>query len=426
MNIRQAVKMAWKSIWGKKGRAVLTMLGIIIGIASVMTIVSVITGYASKMMEQFEAMGTNRISVNVYCYAWTSDESGNMVPLGKDYFPDIYEYCNGMKDLISGVTPQAYFNATMVYGTKSTATMRNNYTWDPETQRMVGEAPPSFYYGSDQYAVCSNLKIAKGRDLSKLDLERYNQVVVLGSKTAKIFFGTANPVGKTVQLNNLNFEVVGVYAPRITGEDADQSELDNFVLAPYTAKRLLGGDNSDSSFIVVAKDTAKMDEIVTQLDGFLKGLLDRSVNDYNVHPENEYMSYATDSLNLIGGVLAGVAAISLMVGGIGIMNIMLVTVTERTREIGIRRAIGAQRSSIVTQFLIEAAMLCGIGGIIGISIGTLGCFILGNILFQMTIYPSVAVTAGAFGLSVLLGVVFGCYPAVKASSLQPVEALRAE
>ena len=129
---------------------------------------------------------------------------------------------------------------------------------------------------------------------------------------------------------------------------------------------------------------------------------------------------------MVGGVLAGVAAISLMVGGIGIMNIMLVTVTERTREIGIRRAIGAQRSSIVTQFLIEAAMLCGLGGIIGILIGTLGCYVLGNLLFQMTIYPSPTVTAGAFGFSILLGLIFGSYPAVKASKLQPVEALRAE
>ena len=169
-----------------------------------------------------------------------------------------------------------------------------------------------------------------------------------------------------------------------------------------------------------------MDEIVTQLDGFLKGLLNRSTNDYSIRPENQNMDYVNETLGLIGGVLAGVAAISLMVGGIGIMNIMLVTVTERTREIGIRRAIGAQRSSIVTQFLIEAAMLCGIGGIIGIGIGTLGCFVLGNLLFQMTIYPSAMVTAGAFGLSVLLGVVFGSYPAVKASNLQPVEALRAE
>jgi len=424
LNIRQAVKMAWKSIWGKKGRAVLTMLGIIIGIASVMTIVSVITGYASKMMEQFEAMGTNRIQVSVYNNVWAEDENGNMVPLGKDYFPDVYEYCSGMKDLVVGVTPQAYFSATMVYGTKTTANME--YQWDESGMNLIS-APPEFYYGSDQYSACSNLTIAKGRDLSYLDIQNYNQVVVLGSQAAKIFFGSANPVGETVQLNNQNFEVIGVYASRIKEGSTSMSTLDNFVLVPYTAKRVLGGDNGGSStFIVVAKDPTKMDDIVTQLDGFLKGLLNRGTNDYNVRPENQNMDYVTESLNLIGGVLAGVAAISLMVGGIGIMNIMLVTVTERTREIGIRRAIGAQRSSIVTQFLIEAAMLCGIGGIIGIGIGTLGCFILGNLLFQMTIYPSAAVTAGAFGLSVLLGVVFGCYPAVKASNLQPVEALRAE
>ena len=423
MNIRQAVKMAWKSIWGKKGRAVLTMLGIIIGIASVMTIVSVITGYASKMMEQFEAMGTNRIQVSVYNNVWAEDENGNMVPLGKDYFPDVYEYCSGMKDLVVGVTPQAYFSATMVYGTKTTANM--DYQWDESGMNLIS-APPEFYYGSDQYAACSNLTIAKGRDLSYLDIQNYNQVVVLGSQAAKIFFGSANPVGETVQLNNQNFEVIGVYASRIKEGSTSMSTLDNFVLVPYTCKRVLGGEQGSDTFIVVAKDPTQMDAIVTQLDGFLKGLLNQGTNDYNVRPENQNMDYVTESLNLIGGVLAGVAAISLMVGGIGIMNIMLVTVTERTREIGIRRAIGAQRSSIVTQFLIEAAMLCGIGGIIGIGIGTLGCFILGNLLFQMTIYPSAMVTAGAFGLSVLLGVVFGCYPAVKASNLQPVEALRAE
>ena len=134
MNVRQAVKMAWKSIWGKKGRAVLTMLGIIIGIASVMTIVSVITGYASKMMEQFEAMGTNRIAVSVYSYMYVENEDGEWVNAGKDYFPDVYEYCSGMKDLVVGVTPNAWFNATMVYGTKSTATMQESYTWD-ETPR---------------------------------------------------------------------------------------------------------------------------------------------------------------------------------------------------------------------------------------------------------------------------------------------------
>ena len=131
-------------------------------------------------------------------------------------------------------------------------------------------------------------------------------------------------------------------------------------------------------------------------------------------------------MGLISLVLGGIAAISLLVGGIGIMNIMLVTVTERTREIGIRRAIGAQRSSIVAQFLIEAAMLCGLGGIVGILIGTGGSLLLGRALFKMTIYPAAWITACAFGFSVLLGVIFGLYPAVKAANLQPVEALRAE
>ncbi len=423
MNIRQAFKMAWKSIWGKKGRAVLTMLGIIIGIASVMTIVSAIMGYAQKTMEQFEAMGTNRIEVSVYCYAWTSDENGNMVPMGKDYFPDVYAYCNGMKDLIKGVTPESYCSATMVYGTKSTASM--DYQWD-ENNNLIS-APPQFYYGSDQYAVCNNLTIAKGRDLSYLDIQNYNQVVVLGSQAAKVFFGSSNPVGQTVQLNSQNYEVIGVYASRLKADSTSQSTLDNFVLIPYTSQRLLGGENSgDTSFIVVAKDATKMDEIVTQLDGFLKGLLDRGSSDYRVMPANQGLEYMNEAMAMIGGVLGGVAAISLLVGGIGIMNIMLVTVTERTREIGIRRAIGAQKSSIVTQFLIEAAMLCGIGGVIGILIGTGGCFLLGQILFQMTIYPSPPVTGAAFGLSVLLGLIFGCYPAIKAANLQPVEALRAE
>ena len=421
MNIRQAFKMAWKSIWGKKGRAVLTMLGIIIGIASVMTIVSAISGYASKMMEQFEAMGTNRITVEVYSYMWTVDDNGNEISMGKDYFPDIYNYCNGMKDLVAGVTPESRFSATMVYGTKNSDNIEREYD---DNWNLIS-APPDFCYGSDQYSVCNNLVLAKGRDLAGLDVKNYNQVAVLGSQAAKMFFGTSNPVGKTVKLNGLKFEVVGVYASRLSEDSSSSSNIDNFVLVPYTVKRVLGGDRG-TSFTVVAKETENMEEVISRLNGFLKGLIDQNTSGFWVEAANAGMDGMNEMLGMIGGVLAGVAAISLMVGGIGIMNIMLVTVTERTREIGIRRAIGAQRSSIVTQFLIEAAMLCGIGGVIGILLGTGGCLLLGGLLFQMTIYPSVTVTAGAFGLSVMLGIIFGCYPAIKASNLQPVEALRAE
>ncbi|MEI3330202.1 MAG: FtsX-like permease family protein [Oscillospiraceae bacterium] len=155
--------------------------------------------------------------------------------------------------------------------------------------------------------------------------------------------------------------------------------------------------------------------------------MDTNSGGYNVYPENQWQDYQNQQLTMISLVLGGIAAISLLVGGIGIMNIMLVTVTERTREIGIRRSLGAQRSSIVAQFLIESGMLCGMGGLVGIAFGTIGSLVLGNsFLFQMTIFPATWVTLAAFGLSVALGVLFGSYPAAKASKLQPVEALRAD
>ena len=418
MNLQQAVKMAWKSIWGKKGRSALTILGIFIGIAAVMTIVSVMEGMKLKTMEQFEAMGSNRITVSIS--SWMYDEDGN--DISKDYFPELYDYCNGMKEYVMGITPTGYCNATVSYGTKSTANMQ--YQWD-EMGNLTGDVPPSLYYGSDQYAACNNLTIARGRDLALLDIEKYNQVCVLGAQAAKTFFGSADPVGKELSVNGNKFLVAGVYTARLSDESADQSWLDNFIVFPYTARRLLGGDKP-TEFLVKARSSEAMTEAISRLSGFLKGLVDQNTGGYNVYSESQWQEQSNEYLSMVGLVLGGIAAISLAVGGIGIMNIMLVTVTERTREIGIRRAIGAQRSSIVAQFLIEAAMLCGIGGIIGILFGTAGSVILSNLLMQMTIFPPVKVTVGAFALSVALGVIFGSYPAVKASKLQPVEALRAE
>ena len=285
--------------------------------------------------------------------------------------------------------------------------------------------PPSLYYGSDQYAACNNLTIARGRDLALLDIEKYNQVCVLGAQAAKTFFGSADPVGKELSVNGNKFLVAGVYTARLSDESADQSGLDNFIVFPYTARRLLGGDKP-TEFLVKARSSEAMTEAISRLSGFLKGLVDQNTGGYNVYSESQWQEQSNEYLSMIGLVLGGIAAISLAVGGIGIMNIMLVTVTERTREIGIRRAIGAQRSSIVAQFLIEAAMLCGIGGIVGILFGTAGSVILSTLLMQMTIFPPVKVTVGAFALSVALGIIFGSYPAAKASKLQPVEALRAE
>ncbi len=408
--------MAWKSIWGKKGRSILTMLGIIIGIAAVMTIVSAMNGYTEKTMEQYNAMGSNKLQVYIYSYVY--DEEGNNI--GKDYFPDLYNYCKTL-DSISGVTPQGWLSATVVYGTKNSA----NMSWETDEQGNVTSAPPDLYLGSDQYAVCNNLTIAKGRDLTVLDCERYNQVCVMGSQAAKTFFGTVDPVGKTMQVNGQNFDVVGVYASRLSEDLASMSTADNFIVFPYTATRLLGGERP-TQFIVKVRSAGQLAEAASRVRGFLKGLVNPSIGDSQVYSNDEWQQQMNEQMAMISLVLGGIAAISLLVGGIGIMNIMLVTVTERTREIGIRRAIGAQRRSIVTQFLIEAAMLCGIGGIIGILIGTGGSYLTGQLLFHMTIYPALWITACAFALSVLLGIGFGIYPAAKAAKLQPVEALRAE
>ena len=191
---------------------------------------------------------------------------------------------------------------------------------------------------------------------------------------------------------------------------------------------MLSPDTQIQEFSVKAKSAEAAVEATSRISAYLTGLVGQNGErgwGY-VEDNNQWQQSSTEWATQMSLILGGIAAISLLVGGIGIMNIMLVTVTERTREIGIRRAIGAQRSSIVTQFLIEAAMLCGIGGIIGIAIGTVGTRIAGKFLVQMDIWPSPGITLGAFALSVALGVLFGIYPAAKASRLQPVEALRAE
>ncbi len=416
MNIRQAMKMAWKSILGKKGRSFLTMLGIIIGIASVMTIVSVVNGQNEQSLKQFEAMGTNRVQVSLSLYN------------GQDAFDELYNYCNSLgSDLVLGVTPQGYANATVVYGTKNSMAMQKNeeqmWSDDGGGVRTDLELPPQMFYGSDQYGICNNFQISKGRELSFLDIRNYNQVCVMGARAARNFFGYADPVGKDLSVNGYPFKVVGVYAEK--DPDSPYSQ-DNIIVFPYTASRLLGGSGI-SEFVVKAASSEATAEATARLNSFLSGLTANGEKGWgNAYSDNQWQDSMNEQAAMMSLVLGGIAAISLLVGGIGIMNIMLVTVTERTREIGIRRAIGAQRSSIVTQFLIEAAMLCGIGGVIGIMLGTGATHLAGKFLVKLNIWPSPGITLGAFLLSVALGILFGIYPAAKASKLQPVEALRAE
>ena len=403
MKFGQAVKMAVKSILAKKGRSFLTMLGIIIGIASVMTIVATVSGYNQKMMEAFEAQGTNKITVSLYL---NSGESG---------FEKVYNYCQGLGDDVIGVTPNSQaWSAVVKYGAKNSDTME----WQEQ---------PRVYLGSDQYSKVNSFTVARGRDLTKLDVEKYHQVCVLGARAAKTFFDYADPLNENITIGGVPFTVVGIYAEK----DAESSySVDSVIVLPYTASRFMpnGGGDVSGECAVKVKDSQTINPVMQRIQAYLDGVTQNGMYGYGyAYSEQQWQDESSGVLTMISVVLGGIAGISLLVGGIGIMNIMLVTVTERTREIGIRRAIGAERSSIVTQFLVEAAMICGVGGVIGIIIGYGGTHLAGRLLFEgMSLYPSPEITLGAFAFSVSLGIIFGMYPAIKASGLQPVVALKAE
>lgn len=399
MNLKQSFKMAIKSIWSKKARSVLTMLGIIIGVAAVVIMVSIVQGSNKQMQEYYESMGTNKIEV--YAYQWN----------GKDVSDELYDYCLSLSDLVMGVTPQGYYWAQngIKYGTTTT----NNMEY----------GSPQIYLGSDQYAVCNNFTIAKGRDIAYLDVQNYNQVIVLGARVAEFLFPYRDPIGETVNIDGHKFEVIGVYAAK--DPDSDWS-MDNMAVVPYSLNRLLNKSITFENFIVKAVSKEATTKAITMLDSFLSTVIDSNNGYYSVYSQNEWMESDQSYTNMLSLVVGGIAGISLLVGGIGIMNIMLVTVTERTREIGIRMAIGASRASIILQFLIEAAVICAVGGILGLAVSVLGTLVAGKLIMDMVLTPGVGMTIGAVGFSVVLGIVFGLYPAIKASSMQPVEALRAD
>ena len=406
MNLAQAFKMAFKSIASKKTRSFLTMLGIIIGVASVAIMVSVVQGQNRKNMEYFEKMGDNKIQVYAYQYYNTSGDISEL----------LYEYCLGMQDLVLGITPniESYQTMTIKYGAKTFST--DNY--DDWSKRI------SVKLGSDQYGVCNNYTLGGGRELSFLDVDKTNRVCVLGSGAKEQLFDFVDPVGETIQINGQSFLVVGWYEPM---DLEGREDLDNIIVIPYTFNRTLNNNQQIDSYIVKARSAQATVQAMTKLTAYLTGFINDQNGYCQVYSDNSSADALQNQNTMQAMVLGGIAAISLLVGGIGIMNIMLVTVTERTREIGIRKAIGAERKSIIVQFLIEAAVICGIGGLIGIFIGYLGTLIAGKFLLGgMILWPGTAITIGAFAFSVVLGVIFGLYPAVKASGLQPVEALRAD
>lgn len=398
MNIGQSFKMAFKSIFTNKVRSILTMLGIIIGVAAVIIMVSIVEGSNKQIRDYYESMGTNKI--NVYAYKWS----------GEDVTDELYEYCLSLDELVLGVTPNAYYwGGSIRYKTVSTDKME------------YGE--PQVYMGSDQFSLCNNFEIEIGRDISYLDVKNYNQVIVLGARLKEFLFPYRDPIGEVVTIGEYPFTVIGVYEAK---DPNSTWSMDNMAVVPYTMVRLLNKTNRIEEFVVKARSKKDTTEAITRLTGFLSGLIDENSGYFSVNSQNQWMEQDEKATRIMSLVLGGIAGISLLVGGIGIMNIMLVTVKERTREIGIRKAIGGSRKSIIIQFLIESSVICAIGGILGVTVGYLGTLVAGKLIMDIVLTPSVTMTIGAVAFSVVLGIGFGMYPAIKASGLQPVEALRAE
>ena len=348
MNLWQAFKMAFKSIALKKTRSFLTMLGIIIGVASVVIMVSVMQGQAKKSMEMFEKMGENKI--NLYLYAWDGGESVQRV----------MDYCLSLNTYISGITPNAEINDTVTiqYGAKTVKTNDwDNINWD-----VPGVDPWSTMLhvklGSEQYGVCNNYKLASGREMTFLEVDEALPVCMLGAGAKEQLFGFTDPVGETITLNGDPFLVVGWYEKM----DLDwRPEMDNIIVIPHTFNRTMNNNYDMNEYVIKARDAQSTVKAMTLLTAYLNGMFPKDADgnrmngNYDLGSDNSAAENQQKASLMQSLVMGAIAGISLLVGGIGIMNIMLVTVTERTREIGIRKAIGAERSSIITQFLIPSA-----------------------------------------------------------------------
>ena len=391
-----AFLMALDSIREKKGRSFLTMLGIIIGVTAVLVLVALVSGYNADITAYYEKLGVNKVNVSITWY-----DTSRAV----DVMDALYDYGNGeLGDMVEGVSPDVSTSLPLKYRTT---------TLDSST----------VYFGSDQYAACNNYTLEDGRDINAFDIEQRNMVCVLGSYVADSLFQYADPIGETVYIGGNPFTVVGVYYQKDGGTE---SSMDDMVVIPYSLDRTLLETDYITSFTVKVDTSDHMDSVMASLELFLADTISSTVGEYELENGNSAMTESTEEMTSMSVVLGGIAGIALLVGGIGIMNIMLVTVTERTREIGIKKSIGAPRGEIVGQFLVEAAILSGMGGVIGILLGFGLSLVLGKAMYDLILLPGTLVTAGAFGFSVIIGIVFGIYPAVKASNLQPGDALRAD
>jgi len=391
-----SIFMAFESIRDKKVRSFLTMLGIIIGVGAVLILVSVVQGYNADLTAYYEKQGVNKVNVTMTNYDRTNstDQSGEFM-----------EWVDtALSDYITGVSPSYSTSGTLKYYGNSNTTAK-------------------IYFGNEQWSACNNFVLNEGRDLTEMDIEGKNLACVIGSHVADSLFGYRNAVGETLMYDGHPLTVAGVYYAK---DGSAEESMDDMIVVPYTLNRQILNTDAVSQFAVKVSASTYMDTVIDAVEDWMGENFNTNRGSYTVENGNDAMNAAEDETASLQVVLGGVAGIALLVGGIGIMNIMLVTVTERTREIGIKKAIGAQRDVIVSQFLVESTVLSGIGGIIGIIIGYAGSLLAGKLIYDLILFPEIWMTLVAFLFSLLIGVGFGLYPAVKASGLQPVDALRAD
>ncbi|OKH27393.1 ABC transporter permease [Chroogloeocystis siderophila] len=403
MDILESVKMASKTLLANKLRSTLTMLGIIIGNASVIAMVGIGEGAQRFVSGQFESLGTNVL----FIVPGNRDAQRTTVDLPKTLVLEDAEAIATQVPTVGAVAPQLHSRELVTYRNRNTYSL------------IVGTNP--------DFSVVRSFDAQRGRFITDLDVKRNNQVVTLGVDLAERLFGNQDPVGQQVRIRNISFLVVGVMEEKgsVLGTNYDDSA---YIPVTTMASRIIGENSPygvNLTFISVsAQSEASVDAAQFQITNLLR--LRHNItreDDFSVQSQKDVLEIAGTVTSALTLMLAAIAGISLLVGGIGVMNIMLVSVTERTQEIGLRKAIGATQDDILIQFLIEAVILSAAGGVLGTVLGVGGVLLIGVFTpFQAGVSP-VAI-ALAVGVSGGIGIIFGVVPARRAAQLDPIVALR--
>ncbi len=393
MNFSKTIGLAFSSMLSNKMRSFLTMLGIIIGVAAVIILVSIMDGITGKVSDAFESFGMNNITISI-----TSRQSTRYIEPD-----DLYELVDEHSDLFSYCSPKV----TTMANIKSTNISDSSYVSVTGVDETFDEI--------------DGLVTQQGRFLQYVDVDKMLKVCVIGTYYEKEYYGTGRAIGKTLKINGEPYTIVGVLEEQA---DSTENSGDQCVYIPYTNASKMSKNTSIGSYTISMKDANTISKSKSVLETTLTEILGSS-NYYNLIATQEILDQMNSIMDTLKGALVLIAGISLLVGGIGIMNIMLVSVTERTKEIGIRKSLGAKKKHIMQQFVIEAGTVSGIGGVIGIFLGGIFAYLVG-IALGITVIPSLTAITVAFSVSVGIGIIFGFLPAKNAADLNPIDALRFE